>query len=57
MKFINEYWDLISGAIGFLLGSGVTLTFQRLRQGSNANFADQNRSTVGGDQAGRDIKK
>jgi len=57
MDNIKEYVDLISGAIGFLLGCGVTVTVQKLRQGDNATFADQRNSVVSGDQAGRDISK
>lgn len=57
MDDIKEYVDLISALIGFLVGCGVTMTVQRLRQGRNANYADQRNSKVSGDQAGRDIKK
>jgi hypothetical protein len=57
MDLIKQYIDLFSAAIGFLLGCGVTLTVQRLRLGKNANFSDQRGSHVGGDQAGRDLKK
>ncbi|EIM26829.1 hypothetical protein MicloDRAFT_00033790 [Microvirga lotononidis] len=57
MEHLKEYIEWITGVLGFLLGSGFTLAFQRIRQGQNANFADQRTSRVGGDQAGRDIKK
>lgn len=57
MDIIKQYFDVFSTVIGFLLGCGVTLSVQRLRQGRNANFSDQRNSHVGGDQAGRDLKK
>ncbi len=57
MDLIKQYIDLLSAAIGFLLGCGITFTVQRLRLGKNANFSDQRGSHVGGDQAGRDLKK
>ena len=57
MDLVREWVNLISGAIGFLLGCGVTMSVQRLRQGRGAAFADQRNSKVGGDQAGRDLIK
>ncbi len=57
MEHVKEYMEWITGVLGFILGSGFTMAIQRVRQGHNANFADQRNSKVGGDQAGRDIKK
>ena len=57
MDQIKQYAELITGILGFVAGSGFTLAVQKIRQGQNANFSDQRKSTVGGDQAGRDIKK
>ena len=57
MENWSEYMELISGVIGFVLGSGVTLTVQKFRQGNNSSYSDQRSSRVGGDQAGRDIHK
>lgn len=57
MNLIREYSEIFTGLVGFVLGSGVTLAMQKVRIGKSGNFADQRKSTVTGDQAGRDISK
>lgn len=57
LEFFLKYLEVVTGVVGFLLGSGITLTVQRFRQGNNASYSDQSNSRVGGDQAGRDINK
>jgi hypothetical protein len=57
LDIIQEYLEFITAIIGFIAGCGVTLTVQKFRQGSNSSYSDQRNSRVGGDQAGRDIRK
>lgn len=57
MNVITEYLEVVWGIIGFVLGCGATITFQKLRQGTNATYSNQSNSRVKGDQAGRDIRK
>lgn len=52
-----EYSEIITGILGFIFGCGVTITVTKLRQGTNANYANQSRSTVGRDQVGRDARR
>jgi len=57
MEDLSKYVDLISGIIGFILGIGATVTFQKITVGKKGTMSDQRGSTVGRDQAGRDINR
>lgn len=53
----NSYSEIVSAVLGFLAGCAVTVVVTRVRQGKAANYANQSGSTVGRDQAGRDIRR
>jgi hypothetical protein len=54
MDILGQNIDLLSTALGALLGCGGTIAVNRYILGKNANYANQSGSKVGRDQVGRD---
>lgn len=58
MEFITENFKIIALAIiAIFAGIAITIRTRKSKKTSNTNKVNQKDNTVGGDMAGRDIKK
>lgn len=57
MEFLNQHWKEIAAAVGALIAGGLAFKFISKKTSTKSNKVVQRNNKVGGDIAGRDIKK